>query len=162
MLRVYRRQSTVWQLSAETVCASPSMYDEWIHTQAHRHTHTYSHSFMSSYTYSRSYSTHSHTLTCTHHIQWICHFRHKTQRLLCVFCVSLALRLSHSLPFLTFLIKSNGNYFNFWPKKNCFKLMTKKTIRKTPIFSPDFMCICVCILWVQFFWIWICVCWLYK
>lgn len=90
--------------------------------QMNEYTHVHTHTFALVYELIdllRSYSTHSHT----HSTFNGCAILGTKLNDYYVWCaVSLSFPLSHSFPrllcdYLSFLIKSNGNYFNFWPNK---------------------------------------------
>lgn len=110
----------------------------WMNT--HMHAHIYVHTFMSSYTYSFVLYTFAQPYSMDVPF-WA---QNSTTIMCCVFaCLSFRLCV---FP-LSFLIKSNGNYFNFWPKKTTISNHDKKkNIRRNCYDTdclPDFMCMCV-------------------
>lgn len=140
--------------------------NEYTHAHAHIHTRLWAHRLTSFVLYTFAY-THSTFNGCA-----ILGTKLNDYYVWCA--VSLSFPLSHSFPrllcdSLSFLIKSNGNYFNFWPNKNKLfqtkREMAKKQHSKELLWHtdcfPDFY-VYVCVLWVQFFCILNCVCWLYK
>lgn len=91
MLRVYRRQSTVWQLRWLSLCASHlCAMNEYTHSHARMHAHTYAHSFISSYTYSYIL----HTFAQPHLMDVPFWAQNSTTIMYCVFAC-LSFRLSH-------------------------------------------------------------------